>query len=169
LKINALFVEGFGHVIAQVGTGVPLKSVLLVDDGRSMRMASERALARAEYAVVTASDGEEALRMAHARIPDLILLDMPLAKLVGPEVLDTLRRNPLTASIPVIVLSRLLQENEAKRSRRRFVEVSRGAFLQHSESLIQIVKRILDEQTEKNGDAEIFGLGLPSLPGKGAL
>jgi hypothetical protein len=40
---------------------------------------------------------------------------------------------------------------------------------QHSESLIQIVKRILDEQTEQNREAELCGLGLPLLPGKGEL
>jgi DNA-binding response OmpR family regulator len=50
-----------------------------------MRMANEKALTRAGYGVVAASDGEEALRMAHARIPDLILLDMLLPKLGGAK------------------------------------------------------------------------------------
>lgn len=55
-----------------------MKSILLVDDSKFMRMANEKALSRAGYEVVAASDGEEALRIAHTRIPDLILLDMLL-------------------------------------------------------------------------------------------
>ena len=68
-------------------------------------MANESVLSRAGYKVVTASDGEEALLIAHDRIPDLILLDMMFPKLEGPEVRRALKQNPVTASIPVIVLS----------------------------------------------------------------
>jgi CheY-like chemotaxis protein len=54
------------------------------------------------------------LQIASVTIPDLILLDMLLPKLGGVEVLQALRKNPVTASIPVIVLSSLPQKNEAK-------------------------------------------------------
>jgi len=124
-----------------------LKSILLVDDSRFMRTANEKALARAGYSVVTASDGEEALRIAYARIPDLILLDMLLPKLGGAEVLQALRNNPLTTSIPVIVLSSLSQKNEAKLKQdgaTAYFEKSRMELDQHAESLLQIVKRTLD-------------------------
>lgn len=109
-------------------------------------MANERALARAGYKVVTASDGEEALLIAHARIPDLILLDMLLPKLGGPEVLHALRKNPLTASIPVIVLSSLPQKNEAKLMKEgatAYFEKSKME-LDHAESLLHIVKITLE-------------------------
>jgi len=112
-----------------------------------MRTANEKALARAGYSVVTASDGEEALRIAYARIPDLILLDMLLPKLGGAEVLQALRNNPLTTSIPVIVLSSLSQKNEAKLKQdgaTAYFEKSRMELDQHAESLLQIVKRTLD-------------------------
>jgi len=127
--------------------GVPLKSILLVDDSRFMRTANEKALARAGYSVVTASDGKEALRIENARIPDLILLDMLLPKLGGAEVLQALRNNPLTTSIPVIVLSSLSQKNEAKLKQdgaTAYFEKSRMELDQHAESLLQIVKRTLD-------------------------
>jgi len=55
-----------------------------------MRLANERALVRAGYSVVTASDGEEALHIAWARVPDLIVLDMLLPKMGGQEVLHAL-------------------------------------------------------------------------------
>ncbi len=88
--------------------------VLLVDDSKFLRMANERALARAGYEVSTASDGEEALRVAKEKLPDVILLDMMLPKLSGPEVLRALKSNPATTVIPVIVLTSLSQRNEEK-------------------------------------------------------
>jgi len=126
-----------------------LKLILLVEDSRLIRMANERALTRSGYAVVTANDGEEALRVAHERIPDLILLDMLLPKLGGAEVLHTLKQNPHTASIPVIVLSSLPQKNEAKLMKEgatAYFEKSKMELDQHAESLFQIVKRTLDAQ-----------------------
>jgi twitching motility two-component system response regulator PilH len=136
-----------GYLRAGEVTESHLKSILLVDDSRFMRIANEKALARAGYNVVTASDGEEALVIACARIPDLILLDMLLPKLGGQEVLHSLRKNPLTASIPVIVMSSLPQKNEAKLMKAgatAYIEKSKLALDQHAESLLGIVKKTLD-------------------------
>ena len=88
--------------------------VLLVDDSKFLRMANEHALSKAGYQVSTAADGEEALRVANAKLPDIILLDMMLPKISGPEVLKTLKANPATKDIPVIVLTSLSQKNEEK-------------------------------------------------------
>jgi two-component system sensor histidine kinase/response regulator len=88
--------------------------VLLVEDSNFLRIANERVLAKAGYEVSTAADGEEALRLAHDKLPDIILLDMMIPKLSGPEVLKALKSNPDTMAIPVIVLSSLSQKNEEK-------------------------------------------------------
>jgi CheY-like chemotaxis protein len=131
-----------------------MKLILLVEDSRFLRLANERALVRAGYNVVTASDGEEALRIAFARIPDLILLDVLLPKLGGVEVLHALRNDARTVLIPVIVLSSLPQKNENKLKEAgatAYFEKSQLGLDQHSESLINIVKRTLDGLTEHNG------------------
>jgi CheY-like chemotaxis protein len=88
--------------------------VLLVDDSKFLRMANECVLCKAGYQVSTAADGEEALRVANDQLPDIILLDMMLPKISGPEVLKTLKANPATKDIPVIVLTSLSQKNEEK-------------------------------------------------------
>ena len=88
--------------------------VLLVEDSKFLRMANEHALSRAGYLVSTAADGEEALRVAQDNLPDVILLDMLLPKISGPEVLKALKVNPATMNIPVIVLTSLSQKNEEK-------------------------------------------------------
>jgi len=78
--------------------------ILLVDDSKFLRLATERALAKAGYDVVTASDGEQALETARACKPDVILLDMLLPKMTGPDVLKALKKDPETAGIAVVCL-----------------------------------------------------------------
>ena len=89
-------------------------TVLLIDDSKFLRRANEMAFARAGYAVLVAADGEEGLRIAQDKIPDVIVLDMMLPKLSGPQLLHMLRQDERTVKIPVIVLSSLPQSNEAK-------------------------------------------------------
>jgi CheY-like chemotaxis protein len=91
-----------------------VKSIQLAEDIKFLRHANKRALTRAGYTVVVACDGEEGLRTAREGSYDLILLDMLLPKLSGPDVLSALRANSRTAEVPVIVLSGLSQRNEVK-------------------------------------------------------
>ena len=85
--------------------------ILLAEDSKFLRMATERALARAGYEVCSAADGEEALRMAREKLPDLILLDMLLPKMSGPDVLAALQNDSLTKAIPVVVITGMSQKN----------------------------------------------------------
>lgn len=93
---------------------VSKSKVLLVEDSKFLRMATERALSNAGYLVSTAADGEEGLQVANDKLPDIILLDMMLPKISGPNVLKALKENPATMHIPVIVLTSLSQKNEEK-------------------------------------------------------
>jgi CheY-like chemotaxis protein len=88
--------------------------ILLVEDSKPIRRENERALLEAGYEVVRAVDGESALRFARDLKPDLILLDMILPKMSGPEVLRHLKSEPVTAEIPVVVLSSLSEKNRQK-------------------------------------------------------
>jgi CheY-like chemotaxis protein len=85
--------------------------VLLVEDSKFLRVSTERALTKAGYEVVCAGDGEEALRLARQHLPALVLLDMMLPKVGGPEVLKALKQDPETAGIAVMVLTSLSQKN----------------------------------------------------------
>ena len=82
-------------------------TILVIEDSKFLQLVIERALIRAGYHVLRTSDGEEGLRVAGDKVPDLILLDMMLPILGGVNVLRALKNNPLTAKIPVIVLSGL--------------------------------------------------------------
>lgn len=88
-----------------------MTKILLVDDSKFLRLATERALARAGYDVSTANDGEQALQTAREKKPDVILLDMLLPKMTGPDVLKALKKDPLTAGIAVIAFTGLSNKN----------------------------------------------------------
>jgi len=105
-----------------------MTKILLVEDSKFLRMATERALARAGYKVVTAMDGITALQAAQREQPDLILLDMLLPKMTGPDVLRALKKDPRTAEIAVVAFTGLSQKNAS-----RLKEDGACAFLDKSE------------------------------------
>ena len=88
-----------------------MTKILLVDDSKFLRMATERALARAGYVVSTASDGAKAIELARNKKPDVILLDMLLPGMTGPDVLKVLKKDADTAGIPVVAFTGLSQKN----------------------------------------------------------
>src|SRR3981081_613163 len=120
--------------------------VLVVEDSKFLRMATERSLSNAGYLVSTAADGEEALQAANDKLPDLILLDMMLPKISGPNVLKALKENPATMHIPVIVLTSLSQKNEGKllsEGAAAYFEKSALALDQNSSRLADTVETVL--------------------------
>ena len=88
------------------------RRVLLAEDDRFLRRAAEARLRRHGLEVLTAADGEEALRIARAEPLDLVLLDVVMPKLQGFEVLKALKQDVATARVPVIVLSNLGQQRD---------------------------------------------------------
>ena len=120
--------------------------ILLVEDSKFLRLATERALARAGYEMSSAGDGEEALRVAREKLPDLILLDMLLPKMSGPDVLKALKQDPLTKTIPVVVITGMSQKNAARLQEDGafgFLEKSALELDKGSEKLLTAVAEIL--------------------------
>ncbi len=81
------------------------KTILLVDDSKTLLMIGGMILSKAPYRVVTAADGIEAIEKAHAEQPDLILLDMAMPKLDGLEACRRLKLDQATRHIPVIMVT----------------------------------------------------------------
>jgi CheY-like chemotaxis protein len=136
---------------------VSKSKVLLVEDSKFLRIATERALSRAGYGVSTASDGEEALQLAKDQLPDIILLDMMLPKISGPAVLKALKENPATMDIPVVVLTSLSQKNEEKL-------LSEGAAAYFEKSTLE-----LDKNSNRLEAVIQTVLGRAGRPSKGGL
>lgn len=79
-------------------------TILVVDDNADMRAYVRRLLAD-DYDVETAPDGESALRLARAHLPDLALVDIMMPGMDGLELLRAMRADPLLRHIPMILLS----------------------------------------------------------------
>lgn len=83
-----------------------LKKVLVVDDSRTaLLMATSIIAQRTNYSITTARDGEEALQVARAELPDLILMDVVMPRLNGFEACMELRHQEETSRIPIILLT----------------------------------------------------------------
>jgi len=80
--------------------------ILIIDDEESTRYVLRHMLrGEGTWAIMEAADGTEGLRLAQAEAPDFILLDLHLPGLNGFEVFRSLKGDPATSSIPVLVLT----------------------------------------------------------------
>ena len=83
----------------------PLRRVLIVDDEPAVREMLAVALAMADFEVTEADNALAALNQVASSIPDLMLIDWMMPQISGLELCRRLRRNPDTASIPLILLT----------------------------------------------------------------
>jgi DNA-binding response OmpR family regulator len=81
------------------------RKILVVDDEPFIVELVEINLIKAGYKVITAYDGEEALKKVEEEKPDLIICDVNMPKLDGFEVLKRLKSNMATRYIPVVMLT----------------------------------------------------------------
>lgn len=84
--------------------GGTMQTILLVDDDAVMIRTLREGL-NTSYKVLPANGGANALKILEKAKPDLILLDYEMPVMNGPQVLEAIRSNPATASIPVMFLT----------------------------------------------------------------
>jgi CheY-like chemotaxis protein len=100
------------------------RRVLVVDDDRDLLLGMRVRLSAAGYDVVTAEDGPKALHTAHELKPAAILMDNYMPGMDGVDVLEQLHGDPETQSIPVIMLSASVrdQQKALQRGARYFLQ-----------------------------------------------
>ncbi|MFC1999891.1 two-component system response regulator [Chloroflexota bacterium] len=91
-------------------------TVLVVDDSREIRLLCRTLLRRDGYNVLEAENGRRGLELATELEPDLILLDLVLPDLDGFRVLEEVRANHRTRSVPVIMLTALEDKDKIQRA-----------------------------------------------------
>jgi DNA-binding response OmpR family regulator len=84
---------------------MPPKKILLVDDSSTILMMEKYLLRNDPYVIITASDGEEAVRKAVSERPDLILLDVIMPRMGGFEACRLIRDNEASKNIPIIMVT----------------------------------------------------------------
>jgi len=92
--------------------------ILIIDDENDIRRIARLGLERVgKMEVVDAGSGPEGVEKARAEKPDAVLLDVMMPGQDGPATLQSLRSDPLTASIPVIFLTAKALTSEVERLR----------------------------------------------------
>ena len=133
--------------------------VLVADDEPYVVLAISEVLEGLPASVLTAHDGEEALRLARAERPDLILLDVKMPGLDGFQVATALKKDPATAGIPLVFFSALGAPSEKVRG----LELGADDYVTKpidAEELKARVRTILRRNRPSKR---------PSLPGSGQL
>lgn len=81
-----------------------MKHILVADDV-STNLKCFGMILRSQYQVTLLKSGEEAVEYLRSQLPDLILLDIRMQGMNGYEVMEYLKKNPVTAQIPVIFIT----------------------------------------------------------------
>lgn len=94
------------------------RRILVVDDDPNMLRIVSMYLGIEGYDVVTASTGEAGLAELRARQPQLVIMDVMMPGMDGVETCRRIRADPLTSTVPVLMLTALSGEDAAERARR---------------------------------------------------
>ncbi|NNJ10770.1 response regulator transcription factor [Chloroflexales bacterium ZM16-3] len=86
------------------------RTILVVDDEPGIVQIARDYLDRAGFRVITAGDGNAAIRLARAERPSLVVLDLMLPGVDGLDVTRALRQDPATRKLPIIMLTARVEE-----------------------------------------------------------
>ena len=86
--------------------------ILVVEDDRDIAELVERYLQKAGFSIELLSSGRDALKAIADRTPDLLILDLMLPHVDGLEICRSVRSDPRTAAIPIIMLTARAEESE---------------------------------------------------------
>jgi len=113
--------------------------ILIVDDDKAVRETLAHSLTNAEYRILKAANGREAIDLATEQHPDLILLDVLMPGLSGFETARILHADPRTNTIPILFLT-----GEAKdiTSMEVGFEIGADDYMTKSQSTKEILLRI---------------------------
>lgn len=89
-----------------------MMTALVIEDNLEIRENTAEILELAGYQVIAANDGREGIEVAVMRIPDVILCDIMMPRTDGYEVLNELKKNPVTAHIPFIYVTASAEKKE---------------------------------------------------------
>jgi two-component system alkaline phosphatase synthesis response regulator PhoP/two-component system response regulator VicR len=133
------------------------KRILAVDDEKNILTLVKINLERAGYEVTTANNGREALKAVEAELPDLIVLDIMMPEIDGLEVLRTLKADQKTSSIPVIMLTAKVQDEDVFKGWQSGAEVYLTKPFDQKQ-LLGFIERILEYSDEPESDEKVFEL-----------
>lgn len=120
------------------------KTILNVEDNEFNQKIVRQLLSRTSYRLIEAMDGEQGIARAQRELPDLILMDIQLPKLSGLDATRTLRADPRTAHIPIIVITSFALSGDSEKAK----DAGASAYLAKPYSpreLLQMIRNFVPE------------------------
>lgn len=90
--------------------------ILIIEDNAANMKLANLLLGKAGHTVLAATDAESGMALAHAELPDLILMDIQLPGMDGLTATAQLKKDPATSSIPIIALTAMAMKEDQKKS-----------------------------------------------------
>jgi chemosensory pili system protein ChpA (sensor histidine kinase/response regulator) len=122
---------------------------MVVDDSLTVRKFTSRLLTREGYEVVTARDGIDALKLLTEHAPDAILLDIEMPRMDGFEFAKTIKGDPKTSGIPIIMITSRTADKHRNRANELGVERFLGKPYQEDE-LLQSLRTVTSSVPEQD-------------------
>jgi putative two-component system response regulator len=144
--------------------------ILVVEDSSSVRIALQEELTKEGYQVSTAENGRNAIEILQSTRPDVILSDVYMPEMDGMELCGALRRNPLYAHIPIVIMS---TENDSG-NMRKMMDYGAAAFILKPFNIEQLIitlnnilsyefMLLLKEKERLTGEQKLLLAGITSL------
>jgi len=112
--------------------------ILIVEDNEKNMKLVRDVLQVKGYETLEAGTGEDGLKIARARMPDLILMDIQLPGISGIEAIKALRADPATAGIPVIAITASVMQQD----RQQIVNAGFNAFIEKPVNLRNLLDTV---------------------------
>jgi len=93
-----------------------MAKILIVEDNEDSRLLVAKILLRAGHHIISAESGEEAVRLAGAEIPDLILMDLGLVGMNGLTAASLIKKGETTSLIPIVALTAYAMDGDRERT-----------------------------------------------------
>lgn len=131
-----------------------MKTILLIEDNLSIRETILEMLTQEDFTVIEAENGKIGVELALKYLPDLILCDVIMPELDGYGVLEQLRQNVVTSTIPFIFLTALSDKIDTRKG----MELGADDYLTKPCSLKAVLKAIdtqLQKQSQRQKESQI--------------
>jgi signal transduction histidine kinase/CheY-like chemotaxis protein len=102
------------HKLNKLITREQPQTLLLIDDDPAARYVLKQLLATTSLTILEAADGREGVQLAQVEQPQVIVLDLAMPDMSGTQVLEQLKRDPATRTIPIIINTSTLLDAEAQ-------------------------------------------------------